>query len=831
MGHKANPRRKRCDRADRFTPSGVAAGAVGRALLIVHLVLSPLAFSRGTLDAFESNKVALLQLTALALAALGLSSLVASLARAGAGQRLATLWAAAGGLCRGPVVPGFLLFGLSAAVSTAASVSPRTSLLGAHESYAGLPTVAAALVLFLATRALFRTPADGRLLLGAAVAAAAVASAYAAVQAAGADPLTWDNLATWSDRTRPFSTLGHPNFLAAYLVMALAAALYLTASAARARRWWACAALAAVCLLAAAAVLTSLSRGAWLAGACMLPVLVFGSVRVGGRRAWACGAALLLAGALVSWAGLTGSLGGVTDRLSRLADGNGRWEIWDVAWRVFRDHPLCGCGLDTFHLAFGSRRTADCVCLGWDVTPGRAHNEVLHVLATQGLLGGTALLALAAGLLAAGCRAWRRLPPQERPLLGAVLAGLLAFAVQDLFSFTVAGCGTLFVTLAALLSRLEEFAAEPPPPAGSRLEAFALAVGAVLGLLVLLGNLLAEAPLTGGTVTTASLLALAGGASTFGVLRVVFPAAGASPVRTAPLDRPAPAGWGTRLPQAAVWAAAVAAAAVGVHRPYRAACACHRGDCLQAEAPRQALPHYERAVALAPEQDVYWFKLAAGAQVAAQAAPTGPEREGLLRRALRALERAAALVPANPAHHANLGRLLSQLAGAGLAPAGRVLPAFEAALALDPNNPCVLADAAQNGARPPPLGRGRPLPGPRPGARPAARPVLGRPGAAGPGPRPPGRGRALPGRGAAGRLARRRGGPLAGGGAAERCAPGAGAVRSGAGPGRGGARAAPRVGPAALHPGAGAGAAAPPGRGAGGVAATAPTPSLPAGLQ
>jgi tetratricopeptide (TPR) repeat protein len=136
-------------------------------------------------------------------------------------------------------------------------------------------------------------------------------------------------------------------------------------------------------------------------------------------------------------------------------------------------------------------------------------------------------------------------------------------------------------------------------------------------------------------------------------------------------------------------------AVVGVHRPYRAACACRRGECLQAEAPHRALAHYERAVALAPEQDVYWVKLAAAAQVAAQAAPTPPEREALLRRALRALEHATALVPANPAHHANLGRLLSQMAAVGLAPPGRVLAAFEDALALDPNNPCVLADAAQ----------------------------------------------------------------------------------------------------------------------------------------
>src|SRR5205807_364295 len=92
---------------------------------------------------------------------------------------------------------------------------------GGDESYAGLETVLGYLALFLATRALCRHPVAGRRLLAAVVPATAVASAYALVQLAGLDPVTWDNLSLFAGRFRPFSTLGHPNFLAAYLVLAV----------------------------------------------------------------------------------------------------------------------------------------------------------------------------------------------------------------------------------------------------------------------------------------------------------------------------------------------------------------------------------------------------------------------------------------------------------------------------------------------------------------------------------------------------------------------------------------------------------------------------------
>ena len=51
-----------------------------------------------------------------------------------------------------------------------------------------------------------------------------------------------------------------------------------------------------------------------------------------------------------------------------------------------------GTGLDTFQIAFADKRTVAYWNLEWNGSPTRAHNEALNILATQGLLGGLAVL-------------------------------------------------------------------------------------------------------------------------------------------------------------------------------------------------------------------------------------------------------------------------------------------------------------------------------------------------------------------------------------------------------------------------------------------------------
>jgi tetratricopeptide (TPR) repeat protein len=215
--------------------------------------------------------------------------------------------------------------------------------------------------------------------------------------------------------------------------------------------------LAVVTAVVLPALVLTLSRAAWLAAGCAVTVLIVGLWGAQARRA----ATAVLAGLLV----LTGVSGlayelhwlpdpirsALAERVGHLGDGAGRSDIWRAGWEIYRHHPLTGCGLDTFRLAFGAKRMAAFWDKEGDGSPTRAHNEAVHILATQGTLGGVALAVLLAGLVWASVQAWRR--TEDRALIAAVAASVAAFLVTGLFGFTVITTGSLFVVCAGLLSR------------------------------------------------------------------------------------------------------------------------------------------------------------------------------------------------------------------------------------------------------------------------------------------------------------------------------------------------------------------------------------------
>ncbi|MFO0843305.1 MAG: hypothetical protein U0797_13060 [Gemmataceae bacterium] len=147
-----------------------------RGLLLAYVALSPVVFWYGLVEPFESCKSALTQLTAVALAVLGVAS---------GGLR----WADLRGLFRGPVGLAVLCGALSATASTALSISPRTSLQGALDSGAGLGSALALATLFAAGRSLCRGgPPPGGCRAPRCRRAGSLSCAYALVQAAGPRP-------------------------------------------------------------------------------------------------------------------------------------------------------------------------------------------------------------------------------------------------------------------------------------------------------------------------------------------------------------------------------------------------------------------------------------------------------------------------------------------------------------------------------------------------------------------------------------------------------------------------------------------------------------------
>lgn len=232
---------------------------------------------------------------------------------------------------------------------------------------------------------------------------------------------------------RPNPLLTHANMVAAFLNLFWPTALIRVLSGASWPRR-----LPAVLwvLLAWMVILLNSSRGAWLGAAIALPVTV-GLWWLAGRKAhrssiprlrfsirWlATGAILLL---------VVAAMGLVAARLlQNPTHGSGlssRSLFWQAAWDAFIAHPIVGLGPDTYATAFMQRCSIPPYTLYV-----RAHSQLMHVLAENGLVG---ILTGGVLLVAAGWAGWRRWQSgavAERRLLAGVVGALAATAVHSLF--------------------------------------------------------------------------------------------------------------------------------------------------------------------------------------------------------------------------------------------------------------------------------------------------------------------------------------------------------------------------------------------------------------
>nr|MBA3655286.1 O-antigen ligase family protein [Actinomycetota bacterium] len=205
-------------------------------------------------------------------------------------------------------------------------------------------------------------------------------------------------------------------------------------------------------------------RWRWLA-----PVLVVVLAATGARAAWV--------GALVAFAVVAATrrrlirlaaafaLGlvalifvtGTADRVAKVftdedGGGRGRLDEWRVAARVVAAHPLLGVGPEGYRIVFHERVDAAYdKAHGRDPLPDRAHNAILDVATTTGVLGALAYVAL---LFAAGAivvAALRRGDATD----AAIAVGLLAYGAQLLFLFPLAELDPLaWLLLGVLATRM-----------------------------------------------------------------------------------------------------------------------------------------------------------------------------------------------------------------------------------------------------------------------------------------------------------------------------------------------------------------------------------------
>lgn len=161
-----------------------------------------------------------------------------------------------------------------------------------------------------------------------------------------------------------------------------------------------------------------------------------------------------------------------------------RFDLWRGALDITRDHPVLGVGPGEFGRAYRLIRDPGYV----DNRLGTAHNFYLNTLAETGVIGGLVALAFVALLLRSWWRLWRSAEtPTRRIHLEGALAALVGFGAHSFFdTFTIVPLALLALGLAAYCITATRNRSDPPL-VGSRAAAFVgliLIIGYGVGLLL-----------------------------------------------------------------------------------------------------------------------------------------------------------------------------------------------------------------------------------------------------------------------------------------------------------------------------------------------------------
>lgn len=344
-----------------------------------------------------------------------------------------------------------LLGAFLAALTVSAIFSPARShsLFGDFERMGGVWAWLHLALFFLVLRAL-----EARYLLWllrAAVAVSFLASAHAIVERF-ADPAR--------GTTGGLSLIGNPGLFAGYLLLAIPIALYLWGSNGR-YRWLYMGAAAVDCV---ALVLTqNRSSIVGLVGGALVGTLLFAFVGDRASRRWvpfalAVGIALVLSGLVAAARTVRDGSGedGIPDVVNRLAvtDFAGgdasRTLQWDAALSGFRDRPALGYGPENHHLAWSAHFDPRAYELGADVFD-RTHNAFLEALATTGIVGMAAFLAIWLTIAYSLYRAFKagRLRVWELSLLA---GANVAYAIYLVFWFLDINAMMLWLVMAAVVA-------------------------------------------------------------------------------------------------------------------------------------------------------------------------------------------------------------------------------------------------------------------------------------------------------------------------------------------------------------------------------------------
>lgn len=238
-------------------------------------------------------------------------------------------------------------------------------------------------------------------------------------------------------QTRPSGPMGNAVFLGALLCLSLPATAHGALACPGRARW----VFTAVGAVQGIALVLAQARGAVVGVAVSFAVLA----ALRGRRGVAVGL------------GVAGLIVAIAMPVARTT-AQGRLDTWQETAEVVAERPILGWGPEGFRSGFGRHVSADWVrTYELRQIPDRAHNAVLDVTVSSGLLGAAAYLAL---VTTAALAMWRA---RHAPGAAGLVAGAAGYLVQAQFSFDTFDLGAMtWFLVGAVSSRTESETVERP---------------------------------------------------------------------------------------------------------------------------------------------------------------------------------------------------------------------------------------------------------------------------------------------------------------------------------------------------------------------------------
>ncbi len=319
--------------------------------------------------------------------------------------------------------------------------------------------------IFLFYYAVFLTdkrPRAGKKIITLMIFSASIMGVYGIFQALGVDFFPWKS----GFSGRAASTLGNPNFLAGHMVLIIPLIYSLLVSSRGAGKT---ALLSAAALITTAVLIFTQTRGAYLAYAAEMVVLVLMLLRLrpnllaGKKRLMVSAAAVL-----VITAGAYFALNsGARERMKSVIQFNDpsiniRLSLWENTLHMIKDNPLFGSGAGNFHIKYSYYQAKS---LGPEMfensnfyKSGHAHNDFLQFAAEYGLAGAGVFLLMIFVFYRGAARVNAR-KDENYGVFPGITAGITGMLVHGVFNFPflILPTASWFFVLLALSAKEARF--------------------------------------------------------------------------------------------------------------------------------------------------------------------------------------------------------------------------------------------------------------------------------------------------------------------------------------------------------------------------------------